>query len=60
MTHPYVEFEGTPLWTVVEAAINDLLLNSDLVESTARAYIVGDLCRKILNDRETVVAQLQT
>jgi hypothetical protein len=33
MAHPYVELEGTPLWTAIEAAINDLVLNSDLVET---------------------------
>src|ERR1700692_2732861 len=54
MPHPYIELEGTRLWTAVESAINDLVLNNDLIESTARPYIVGYLCQKLLNERQAV------
>lgn len=54
MAHPYIEFEGTRLWTAVESAINDLVLNRDLVESTARPYVVGYLCQKLQNERQVV------
>jgi hypothetical protein len=60
MAHPYIEFEGTPLWAAVESAINDLARNGDLVETTARSYIVGHLCQEILREREKVLAQFQT
>lgn len=45
--HPYTEFEGTKLWRVIDKAIDDLVKNQDLTETTARRYIVGYLCKKI-------------
>jgi uncharacterized protein YjbI with pentapeptide repeats len=54
MPHLYIELEGTRLWTAVESAINDLVLNNDLIESTARPYIVGYLSQKLLNERQVV------
>lgn len=48
MPHPYVKLEGTPLWDALESAIKDLVLNKDIVESTARPYIVGYLCHSVL------------
>jgi hypothetical protein len=59
MAHPYVTLEGTPIWIAVEAAIDDLVKNSDLVESTAREYVVGYLCQKIVADRKSVLEQLE-
>ena len=55
MDHPYTELEKTRLWAAVESAIKDLVSNNDLVESTARAYIVGYLCQKLINERQGVV-----
>ena len=60
MAHPYVELEGTPLWTAVEAAINDLVVNHDLIEQTARTHIVGYISRAVANESETIAAQLKT
>jgi len=60
MAHPYIKLEGTPLWAAVESAINDLVLNNDLVESTPRPYIVGYLCQRILDGREAMQSQFQT
>ncbi len=54
MAHPYTELEKTRLWAAVESAIKDLVSNNDLVESTARPYIVGYLCQKLLNERQGV------
>ncbi len=48
MPHPYDDLAGTPLWNVLEQAIEDLVLNRDIAESTPRPYIVGYLCRKIV------------
>jgi hypothetical protein len=59
MAHPYVALEGTPIWIAVEGAIDDLVKNSDLVESTAREYVVGYLCQKIVADRKSVLEQLK-
>jgi hypothetical protein len=60
MAHPYIKLEGTPLWVAVELAVDDLVLNKDLVETTARPHIVGYLCQGILRERETVLSQLRT
>jgi hypothetical protein len=46
-THPYQEFEGTKLWKRVNAAINALVLNGDIKETTRREYIVGYICKEI-------------
>lgn len=50
MEHPYTKYESHPLWKIIERAIDDLVENSDLVEQTAREYIVGYICKKILGD----------
>jgi hypothetical protein len=49
MSHPYGQFEGTPLWVVINKGINDLVENNDLEETTQREYIVGYLC-KLINE----------
>ncbi|MGD0631503.1 MAG: hypothetical protein ABR987_19405 [Terracidiphilus sp.] len=36
-----------PVWEVVNAAIDDLVKNGDLVETTRRDYIVGYICKKL-------------
>jgi Pentapeptide repeats (9 copies) len=54
MAHPYTELERTRLWAAVESAIKDLVSNNDLVERTARPYIVGYLCQKLLGERQGV------
>jgi hypothetical protein len=60
MAHPYVKHEGTALWATVESAISDLVQNDDLVETTARPYIVGYLCQRILDEREALQTSLGT
>lgn len=45
--HPYIEFEDTPLWNAIDEAIDDLVENQDLTETTHRSYVVGYLCKKI-------------
>ena len=46
--HPYTRFEGTPLWRALERALDDLVTNRDLVETTRREYIVGYLCQEVV------------
>ena len=58
MASPYTEVEGTHLWVAVETAINNLVLNKDLLESTARSHIVGYICKSILQEREGILSQL--
>jgi hypothetical protein len=59
MAHPYLQLEGTPIWIAVASAIDDLAQNDDLVERTARNYIVGYLSQRIVNDRQSVIDQLR-
>ncbi|ULO05240.1 hypothetical protein H1230_19250 [Paenibacillus sp. 19GGS1-52] len=51
MEHPYKQFENSQLWKILSAGIEDLVRNEDIVEKTARNYIVGYLC-KILDDQK--------
>ena len=48
-SHPYSDLEGTLLWSVVSGAIEELVANNDLQETTARVYIAGYIVRKILD-----------
>ena len=54
MTHPYQEFEGSPLWRAVDAEIAALESNNDLKLTTARPYVVGALCQRLVRERLTV------
>jgi len=57
--HPYVEFENTQLWHVIEKAISDLEANQDLRLTTLREYIVGYICKQ-LNDERLLRDTFQT
>ena len=43
--HPYVEFEKSDLWRILEKAIQNLSNNNDIKEQTDRNYIVGYLAK---------------
>jgi hypothetical protein len=45
--HPYQEYEGSPLWKVVDQAVGDLVNNGDVEEKTHRSYIVGYICKLV-------------
>lgn len=47
MPHPYSVFENTPLWHVIEEAIEALENNGDFVIRTPREYIIGSLCQRL-------------
>jgi hypothetical protein len=48
---PYEAFRGTPAWETIDKAINDLVENGDIVETTRRDYIVGCICEKLQNEK---------
>jgi hypothetical protein len=52
--HPYIRWEGTPLWRAIEKGITDLVGNQDLIEQAPREYIVGYIC-KIVDRRKTAI-----
>ena len=51
--HPYKRYESDALWKVIDSAIEDLVENSDIAETTSRVYIVGYLCKKIRESAPT-------
>ena len=46
--HPYQQYESHPYWKQLDKAISALVKNQDLLERTARPYIVGYLCQALL------------
>ncbi|BBF45456.1 hypothetical protein lbkm_4223 [Lachnospiraceae bacterium KM106-2] len=48
---PYGKYQNTELWNLVEKAIEDLVENDDLEERTAREYIVGYLCKTVVENK---------
>jgi hypothetical protein len=45
--HPYMEYEGTRLWQILERTLSELVDNQDLRETTRREYIVGYLAKQL-------------
>ena len=50
LDHAYVEFENTAVWTVVKKAINELERNKDLKLTTPDEYIIGYICKQLVNN----------
>jgi hypothetical protein len=48
--HPYIEFEGTKAWKVLDAELSTLVGNGDVIEQTDRRYIVGSLCKALAQE----------
>lgn len=47
MTHPYKEFEDTPIWCAVDRAISDLERNSDVALVTTREHVIGFITKAV-------------
>jgi hypothetical protein len=45
--HPYMKYEGTPMWKWVSKALRDLVKNQDLIEKEDPRYTVGYICKTI-------------
>ena len=50
--HPYIEYENTPIWIVIDKAIYELEENQDVKLSTAREYVIGYICKQIKSSKE--------
>jgi hypothetical protein len=50
--HPYKKYESHRYWKRIDEGISDLVDNQDLVEQSARSYIVGYLCKMILSRKK--------
>lgn len=48
MEHPYKEFEGLVVWKTINKAIAELEDNQDLVLKTPREYVIGYLCKTLI------------
>jgi len=47
MLFPYEDLEGTPRWKVLDHALQDLIDNQDLEETTDRRYLVGYIAQQL-------------
>ena len=52
--YPYKLFETKKIWKIVNKAIDDLVKNQDIKETTHRRYIVGYIC-KLLSEAGAIV-----
>lgn len=48
MEHTYKEFEGLVVWKTIDKAIAELEENQDLVLKTPREYVIGYLCKTLI------------
>jgi hypothetical protein len=53
--HPYKQYESHPYWKRIDKGISGLVANRDLEERTARPYIVGYLCKMLLQRKKKPV-----
>jgi hypothetical protein len=42
---PYDKYKGLPAWSVLDGAIDRLVANNDIKETTDRSYIIGYLVK---------------
>lgn len=47
VNHPYQQYMDSSLWQIIDKAIDDLVENKDIEETTHRSYIVGYLCKQL-------------
>lgn len=51
MQHPYIKYEQDKTWTVVNDLINDLINNNDIELQTPIEYVVGYICKGLLDSQ---------
>lgn len=47
--HPYQKFAAGPLWRTIEKEIAELIANRDLSLTTAPEYVIGAMCKAIVD-----------
>lgn len=52
MTHLYEKYKNTELWKKLDEALDELVENQDIEEITKREYIVGYICKKLIETEE--------
>ncbi|MFN7139269.1 MAG: hypothetical protein ACK4UN_08020 [Limisphaerales bacterium] len=58
MSHPYSQFEQTPLWKAIDTAIAELERNQDVELTTARTHVIGYLCQQLAVQRTVIDSSL--
>ena len=58
MVHPYAEYNDTPVWRAVAAAVRELEANKDVMLHTAPDYVIGYLCQQLVMRKLLVPAAL--
>ena len=48
LNNPYLEFENTSVCAVLKKAINELEGNKDLKLTTPKEYVIGYLCKQLI------------
>ena len=56
MQHPYIKYEQDKTWTVVNDLRNDLINNNDIELQTSIEYVVGYICKGLLDSQVTKVS----
>jgi hypothetical protein len=52
--YPYRTYEDLPIWSIVSKSVMELVNNGDLREITAHPYIVGSICKSIIDAQKLV------
>lgn len=47
-SRPFTEYRNTPLWSAVEASINELVATREVAVNTATDYVIGYLCQELV------------
>ena len=53
MTHAFDEYKDTRLWHVVAAAVAELEATREITVDTGRDYVIGYLCRRLIDGHVT-------
>lgn len=51
-SHPYKDLEETEIWKKVSQGIDDLVKNQDINITTQKEYVIGYLCKMIIEIKE--------
>jgi hypothetical protein len=55
--HPYEKLQSMPIWNLVDQAIAALLKNGDIELTTGREYVVGYICKTVVESSVTTTAR---
>jgi hypothetical protein len=53
---PFAEYQDTPLWRTVAAAVSELEASCEITIATAPEYVIGYLCQQLVV-RNTIASE---